>query len=83
MSTSSQSSAASIHVFLAEALKRTFFFLIAKDTSNQFEIKILQLVKQLRQLYSRHRIAENLSSFTQPRLRKKEKQEEIFDTFSN
>lgn len=28
-----------IHFFIAQALNRTFLFLIAKDTSNQFEIK--------------------------------------------
>lgn len=32
---------------LQKHLKRTFLFLIAKDTSNQFEIKILQLVNYL------------------------------------
>ena len=37
----------SIHFFIAQALKRTFFFLIAQDTSYQFEIKFLQLVNNL------------------------------------
>lgn len=48
--------------FISTMQTRTFFFLIAEDTSNQFEIKILQLVKQPRQLCSRHRIAGNFSS---------------------
>lgn len=85
--TSVPSSCAFYSPFISYSMQtRTFFFLIAKDTSNQFEIKILQLVKQPRQLCSRHRVAENFSSFTrqrfQTRRRRKRKREE-FDTFSN